>query len=361
MTTVDQLEAFFRARSVLVVGGEGFLAQNAIRRLVGLGARVTSLVREQRRPLLAGVQRLIVGDMREAAVAQDAIRDQEVVLNFAGVTSAVTSNRMPSVSLLEECLPHLSLLGACAEQASKPLIVFPSSRLVYGKPQYLPVDEGHQTHPTTVYGIHKLTVEHYLRVYRATAGLPFLILRISNPYGPHQLQQRGYGILNAFVQQALAGEPIRLFGDGSQRRDFIFVDDLVEIMLHAIATPACHNEIYNVGGAEPVRLADAAGIIADEVAGTSIVHEAWPAEHLKVETGDYVGKLGKLSTMLPHLPFTPLREGVAATVKAYRNAGPPAPEHRTARAGAKGKTERGEFVDGDVDDDQPLSPAAAIF
>lgn len=332
MSPVNQLTAYYRERPVLVVGGEGFLAQNAIRRLLALGAQVTILVREQRRPLLPGVHRLIVGDMREIGVAREAISGQEIVLNFAGVTSAVTSNRMPSVSLLEECLPHLSLLGACSEQATKPLIVFPSSRLVYGKPRYLPVDEQHPTHPTTVYGIHKLTVEHYLRVYHLTTGLPYLIFRISNPYGPHQLQRRGYGILNAFVQQALAGEPIRLFGDGDQRRDFIFVDDLMAIMLHLIATPACYNDAYNVGGLNPVRLVDAARMIAEEVPETSIVHEPWPAEYLKVETGDYAGSLAKLTAILPTPPFTPLQQGLVATVRAYRDTATAAPAPSGRRA-----------------------------
>jgi nucleoside-diphosphate-sugar epimerase len=257
--------------------------------------------------------------MREPAVARDVIRGQEVVLNFAGVSGAVTSNQMPSVSLLEECLPHLSLLGACAGHSTPPLVVFPSSRLVYGKPRYLPVDELHPTDPLNVYGIHKLAVEHYLRVFHQTAGLPYIIFRISNPYGPHQLASRGYGILNTFVQRALANQPIRLFGDGSQKRDFIYVGDLMRILLGAIATPACHNQIFNVGGLEPIALGDAARAIAAEVGDVAVLNEPWPAEHLKIETGDYVGSIDKLIAHMAVSPFTSLRAGIAATVAAYRS------------------------------------------
>lgn len=336
MTDAVDPVAWFRGRGVLVVGGEGFLAQNAIRRLVALGAHVTILVREQRHAAHPLARALIVGDMREVAVARQAIAGQDVVLNFAGVTSAVTSNRMPSVSLLEECLPHLSLLGACAERAVPPLVVFPSSRLVYGRPRYLPVDEAHPTDPITVYGIHKLTVEHYLRVYQRTAGVPFLVFRISNPYGPYQVARRGYGILNTFVQQALAAQPLRLFGDGSQRRDFIHVDDLVRVMLQAIATPACRNQIFNVGGPEAVPLVEAARLIAAACGGVPVLHEPWPAEHLKVETGDYLGAVDRIAALVPPLRFTPLREGIESTVAWYRAGAdaPPAPARPPAPAGS---------------------------
>lgn len=309
----------FAGTPVLIVGGEGFLARNAIVALAALNADITVLVREQRHSLPTNVGQLIVGDMREIAVAREAIAGQQIVLNFAGVTSAVGSNRMPSVSLLEECLPHLSLIGACVEQTKSPLIVFPSSRLVYGKPVELPVNERHPTKPTTVYGIHKLTVENYLRVHHETTGLPYIVFRISNPYGPHQLTWRGYGILNTFVRQALSGAPIRLFGDGSQVRDFIFVEDLIKIMLGAIANPACHNDVYNVGGPEPVRLVDAAQTIATEAGGTPVVFDPWSAEHLKVETGDYFGDTTKLASLLPEFGYTPLRTGIATTVAAYRD------------------------------------------
>jgi nucleoside-diphosphate-sugar epimerase len=315
---VSQVQAYFAGRKVLVVGGEGFLAQNAIHRLVALKAEVTMLVREQRRAPPPGVSRLVVGDVREAEVSAAVVAGQQVVLNFAGVTSAVTSNRMPSVSLLIECLPHLTLLDACAAQASPPLVVFPSSRLVYGKPQQLPVDEQHPTQPLTVYGIHKLAVEHYLRVYQRMHGVPYLVLRISNPYGPHQNLRRGYGILNTFIQRALAGQPITLYGDGQQLRDFIHVDDLVSVTLRAIATPACHNDTYNVGGPEAVALADVAHLIAQQAGGTPVLHQPWPEEHLKVETGDYVGNIAKLASRLPGLSFMPLAQGLASAVAAYQ-------------------------------------------
>lgn len=309
----------FEDRRVLVIGGDGFLGRNMIRRLVALGAAVTVLVRKRRHPDQGGVRRTLVGDMKDPIFARDAVQGHDLVLNFAGVTSAVSSNRSPSLSLMEECFPHLNMLAACAELAAPPLIVFPSSRMVYGRPDSLPVDERHPTRPTNVYGIHKLTVENYLRVYHETAGVPYLIFRISNPYGPLQPRHQSYGILNTFIQRALAGETIRLFGSGEQRRDFIYIDDLMDTVLRAVLTPSCHNDAYNLGGPEGISLREAAETVAGCVAGTRIVFEPWPEDYLKVETGDYVASFERLARHVPLPRFTPFREGIATTVRAYRD------------------------------------------
>lgn len=308
----------FAGRRVLVIGGDGFIGRNAIRTLVALGAEVTSLVRKRRQAAEPGLAAVLEGDMKEHEVARAAARGQEVVLDLVGVTSAISSNRWPNISLMEECFPHLNLLAACMEQKQPPLIVFPSSRMVYGRPHYLPVDEDHPTVPTNVYGIHKLTVEHYLRVYHQMAGIPYLVFRISNPYGPLQPDNRSYGILNIFIQRALAGQPIRLFGEGDQCRDFIFIDDLVDIMLRSILTPASHNAIYNLSGPAGISLLEAAQAVAACVEGSSIVFEPWPDEYLKVETGDYVASLGRLAQHVQLPDFKPFRAGIAETVQAYR-------------------------------------------
>jgi nucleoside-diphosphate-sugar epimerase len=247
------------------------------------------------------------------------VQGQEVVLDFAGVTSAVNSNRDPCLSLIEECSPHLKLLAAAAKMASPPLIVFPSSRLVYGKPLYLPVDEAHPTAPTNIYGVHKLAVEHYLAIYQRTRGVPYLIFRVSNPYGPRQpTRYKGYGILNYFLQLAALGEPICIFGDGSQMRDFMHVTDLMAIMLQAIATPACYNHIFNVGGPEATPLRAAAECIARAAGGTPIWFDPWPAEQLAVETGDYFGCCDKIARYLDLIEPIPSERGLRHALRSYR-------------------------------------------
>jgi len=310
---------FFCHRRVLVAGADGFLGQNAVKALVALSADITVLVRDSTRAREQAAGKILVGDLKDLAVAEQAVDDQEVVLDFVGVTSAVYSNQNPILSLREECFPHLNLLTACAKIPSPPLIIFPSSRLVYGKPLYLPVDEDHPTKPTNIYGAHKVTVEHYLRIYEQTNGIPYLIFRISNPYGPYQApKNKGYGIINYFIQLALRGKPIRIFGDGSQIRDFIYVDDLIDALFCASATPACHNQTFNLGGQSPISLRVAAEAIACAAGGTAVIFEPWPPDYQAVETGDYVSALDKLRRFLDLPSPTSFEDGLAYSIGAYR-------------------------------------------
>jgi len=319
MITNPATKNFYCDRRVLVAGGDGFLGQNAVKALSALSADVTVLVRSGPNAQPRDVGRVLFGDLKDFAVAQAAVGGQDIVLNFVGVTSAVHSNRDPRLSLREECFPHLNLLTACAEIASPPLIVFPSSRLVYGVPLYLPVDEVHPTRPTNIYGAHKITVEHYLRIYQQTKGIPYLIFRISNPYGPYQAaKNKGYGIINYFLQLAVRGEPIRIFGDGSQIRDFIFVEDLIDILLSAIVTPDCHNQIFNIGGREPISLRAAAESIALAAGGTPVILEPWPKDYQAVETGDYLSCVDKLGRFLDLAHLTSFEDGLARSIEAYR-------------------------------------------
>ncbi len=311
---------FFCDRRVLIAGGDGFLGQNAAKALAGLSADITVLVRDEAKAARHWPGKILAGDLKDLSVAQRAVNGQDIVLDFVGVTSAVKSNQYPILSLQEECFPHLNLLTACAALPSPPLIVFPSSRLVYGKPLYLPVDEDHPTRPTNIYGVHKITVEHYLRIYEHSNGVPYLIFRISNPYGPYYApKNKGYGILNYFMQLALSGEPIRIFGDGSQIRDFIFVADLIDTLLCAIATPACYNQTFNLGGQNPISLRAAAEAIARAAGGTPVICERWPQDYQSVETGDYVSSTGKLRRVLDLPSPTSFEDGLARSIAAYRN------------------------------------------
>jgi nucleoside-diphosphate-sugar epimerase len=315
------VDAHFRGRRVLIAGADGFLGRTAAFRLAAAGADLTLLTRGPGAP--GGPPgRRIVGDLADPQVARDAVDGQSVVFDFIGATSAVRSNRDPTLSLMQECLPHINLLSSCAERDEQPLVVLPSSRLVYGRPHYLPVDERHPTHPLNIYGVHKLTVEGYLSVYHETRGVPYLVFRISNPYGPYQgAANKGYGVINQFIQMAARGETIRLFGDGSQQRDYIYADDLVELILLACAEPACHNQIFNVGGREPVSLREVAELITQAAGGSPLAFTPWPAEDRMVETGSYVGSLEKLSRLIRMPEPTPLAEGVRRSIQAYRAGG----------------------------------------
>ena len=316
------LRDFYGGRPVLVTGANGFLGTNAVYALGALGARVTVLIRHACARAANFTGRVVRGDLRDPAAVRAAIEDQSIVFDFAGVSGAVQSNQDPAGYLDRECGPHLQIIKACAEAERPPVVTFCSTRLVYGRPQTLPVGEEHPLHPESMYAVHKITIEHYLNVFAHTHNLPFCVLRLSNPYGPNQpASTRGYGIINQFLALAAAGKAIRIFGDGRQRRDYIYVDDVITAFLIVAMEPKCHGQFFNVGGRESISIVDAVRGISKLAGGTPIEFEPWPQEYRSVETGDYVSDLSKIDSFVDLPPQTPFEVGFRESLAHYRGAG----------------------------------------
>ena len=312
--SVDLARAY-AGRRVLVAGADGFLGVNAALTLGAAGAEVTVLSRRDRPR--ARDARHTRADLADAAAVAAAVEGQDYVFDLAGAAGATGSNADPAGNIEAECRPHLNLFVAAARAASRPVVAFCSTRLVYGRPDRLPVGEDHPTRPASFYAVHKLTLEHYLQVLATTAGLRSVVLRLSNPYGPHWPEQRkGYGLINQFIARALAGEPIPLFGDGAQRRDYIHVDDFTTALIAVAAMPACHGQTFNVGGTEPISIRQAVEAIAAQVPGTVIDFRPWPADYLAVETGDYQTDLTKLHRHVRLPPQVSFAEGLRRTLAA---------------------------------------------
>jgi len=303
---------------VLVAGGNGFLGRNCVHELLRLGAEVAVIARKS--CPVAGTQSFC-GDLRDAAFVRQAIRGRAIVFDFAGSGGALQSNRNPLVSLDAELRAQLTLLHSCSRERSNPLVMFCSSRLVYGRPHSLPVDESHPLSPQSIYAAHKIAVESYLNALAESNGLRHCTIRLSNPYGPFQpAGARGYGIINQFLSAAAVAQPIRIFGDGQQRRDYIYVNDVITAFLLCAAEPSCERQVFNLGGINSITLRDAAQMICELAGGTPLTHQPWPSEHIAIETGDYVSDLRKLHTFVALPPQVPLREGFSRTLAFYRDA-----------------------------------------
>lgn len=316
---------FYRGKKVLVTGGLGFIGLNISQRLLKLGASVTVLdnfMPPDVSPSLAEFLthiRVAIADIRDEDKVERVVRGQEVIFNLAGKSGAAGSNKTPLNDLDINCRGHLTLLEACRTFNSAVTIVFPSSRLVYGKPLYLPVDEKHQLEPESIYAAHKLAVENYHFIYGRLYGLKSTVLRISNPYGPFQAGEgRTYGIANSFIQAAVSGRPITLFGDGSQRRDYLYIDDLVEALLRAAAVEESRGKIYNIGDGKGTSLLELAELAMVAAGKGEIVRVPWPEEYRAIETGDYLSDITLARQELGWSPVTDIREGIARTVAFYR-------------------------------------------
>jgi UDP-glucose 4-epimerase len=322
---VNDFSKFYSGKSVLVTGGLGFIGLNISQRLLELGANVTVLdnfmpteISKQLSEFLTRIK-VAIADIRDEEKVERVVRDQEVIFNLAGKSGAADSNKTPLNDLDINCRGQLNVLEACRVFNPGAAIVFPSSRLVYGKPLYLPVDEKHPLAPESIYAAHKLAVESYHFIYGRLYGLKATVLRISNPYGPFQAGEgRAYGIANSFIQAAVSGRPITLFGDGSQRRDYLYIDDLVEALLRAAYVPESRGRIYNIGDGQGTSLLELAEMAVLEAGRGDIVRVPWPEEFRAIETGDYLSDISLARSELGWSPSTDIREGIERTVVSYR-------------------------------------------
>ena len=248
--------AFYQGRRVMITGGLGFIGSNLARHLVDLGADVLlvdSLIPDYGGNLfnIDGLEsrlRVNVADVRQATTMNYLVKDREVIFNLAGQVSHIDSMMDPGTDLDINCRSQLTLLEACRRHNPAAKVVYASTRQIYGKPERLPVDETHLVRPTDVNGINKAAGEQYHLVYNNVFGVRACSLRLTNVYGPRQLiRHNRQGFIGWFIRLALESGEIQVFGDGSQLRDFVHVDDAADAFLRAGATDAVNGEALNVG------------------------------------------------------------------------------------------------------------------
>ncbi len=305
----------------LVLGGTGFLGNAIARRLIDFKAQVTLTtthlitakhLTEWR--ACACVERV---DLRDRARLAELIRDQDFLFNFAGLSGAVASNQQPLDDLDVNGGGVLTVVDVCRELNPHVRVIFPGTRLQYGVPQYLPVDEQHPMQPVAIYGVHKLLGEMYHLLYHRNYGLRATVLRISNPYGfsLHQPESDGYNIASRFIRAALEDRPLHVFGTGQQLRDYIYIDDVVEAVLRTAVCEGTIGQAYNLGLGIPVRLIDLAETIVQTVGKGRIEHVDWPPNFSLVETGDFSCKVDKLAQALQWRPQIQILEGIRRSLK----------------------------------------------
>jgi nucleoside-diphosphate-sugar epimerase len=211
------------------------------------------------------------------------------------------------------------VLEACRRENPRAKLLFASSRFVYGRIEYNPVDEKHPFNCLSIYGIHKLAGEKYYRFYHEAYGLNTVSVRIANPYGPRQqMKHSKYGIVNWFIRLALDNQPLTVFGDGLQHRDYIYNEDLAEGCLALMLSPGTEGGVYNLGTGTAVPFIEMARLVAAAVPGTELRQVAWPQDRYFVETGDYLSDITRITAATGWRPKTTPKDGVERTVAYYR-------------------------------------------
>ena len=310
---------------VLVIGGLGFIGVNLTERLVADGRAVTVVTpsRAKHADRAAAFEargvRIVEGDLRDAAAMAGAVAGQAIVFNLAGESGAVRSMEDPWTDLDVNCRGNLVLLEALRAGNPEAKLVFVGSRLEYGRQAIQPVGEEQAPDPLCLHAIHKLTVEKYLKLYGSLFGLRYTIARVTNPYGPGQPTGRtAYGVVNWLIHLALAGGTLSIYGDGTQRRDYIHVDDLVSALVRLASSAASDGRVFNVGSGEGTRMIDMAGAIIDLAGGGRLEHVAWPALAEQIETGDFVADISRIRADIGWTPGVALRDGLQKTIAHYR-------------------------------------------
>lgn len=317
----------FAGRRVLITGGLGFIGSNLAHRLVELGASVLlidSLIPDYGGNLF-NVQdirdrvEINIADVRDVHSMRYLVQGQQFLFNLAGQVSHMDSMTDPFADLDINVRAQLSIAESCRHYNPEIRIVHAATRQQYGRPYRLPVDESHLIQPTDVNGIHKATGEMYYMVYQQVYGLRATSLRLTNTYGPRQLiRHNRQGFIGWFIRQALLGEEIQLFGDGSQVRDMCYVDDAVEAMLLAAADESAVGQIYNVGGPRPVSLREIVETLIDVAGQGSYRLVPFPPERKNIDIGDFYTDYGKIKAALGWEPQVDLREGLERAIAYYR-------------------------------------------
>ena len=319
--------SFYRRRRVMITGGLGFIGSNLARALVDLGAEVLimdSLIPDSGANFfnidgIADRVTVNVADVRQQSTLNRLVRNREVIFNLAGQVSHIDSMRDPYTDLEINCRSQLCLLEACRNFSPAVKVVFAGTRQVYGKPDSLPVTEDHLVRPTDVNGINKAAGENYHLVYNNVFGIKACSLRLTNVYGPRQLiRHNRQGFIGWFIRLALEDQEIQVYGDGSQVRDFVFVDDAADAFLRAGASDVCNGEVFNIGGLEPTAHRELVALLVDVAGSGTVRYVPWPPDKKVIDIGSFYADSGKFCAAVGWEPRVRLRDGLTRTLGYYR-------------------------------------------
>ena len=321
------IKNYYKANKILITGGLGFIGSNLARALVTQGAEVTivdSLIPQYGGNVfnIEDIRNKVtvnVCDVRNPVAMAHLLKDKDFLFNLAGQTSHMDSMTDPQTDLDINASAQLSILEACRKVNPEIKIVFASTRQLYGKPDYLPVDEKHPIRPVDVNGINKLAGEWYHLLYNNVYGIRACALRLTNTYGPGmRVKDARQTFLGIWVRLLIEGKPIQVFGDGLQLRDFNYVDDCVEALLLTGANDAANGKVFNLGSTEVIGLKALAELMVNLGYGGDFELIAFPPERKAIDIGDYYSDFSLISKELGWQPKISLKEGLIRSIEYYQ-------------------------------------------
>jgi UDP-glucose 4-epimerase len=321
------IDKTYKGRKVLITGGAGFIGSNLAARLVSYGAQVTLVdnFADECGGNLFNVEwlgdriRLNISDLRDESSLRYLLEGKDFIFNLAGKTSHLDSMDNPYRDIETNCLASLAILEACRKINPSVKIVYASTRQIYGKPDFLPVDEKHLLRPVDVNGINKMAGEWYHILYNNVHGIRACALRLTNTYGPRmRVKDARQTFLGVWLRLVIQEKTFEVWG-GEQLRDFTYVDDAVDAFIMAAACDESNGQIYNLGGESVVSLKELAeNLIAANGGGRFVIRD-FPSDRKAIDIGDYYANFESIRKALGWYPRINLIEGITKSLSYYRN------------------------------------------
>jgi UDP-glucose 4-epimerase len=319
------LEAAFSGARVVITGGLGFIGSSLALRLAELGADlllIDNLFSEYGGNVfnVAPIRDRVaveIADIRDVRAMRTLLGGCQYLFNLAAQTSHMESMADPETDLAINCRAQLTLLEACREVCPDAHIVYASTRQIYGRPRYLPVDEQHPLRPVDVNGVNKMAGEAYHILFHDLYGVHAAALRLTNTYGPRmRIRDARQTFVGVWLRAVLEGRPFEVW-DGAQLRDLTYVDDVAEAFLLAAVLPAAKGRVFNIGG-ERLRLRELAEALVAVNGGGSFALCDFPAERKRIDIGDYCADDSAFRAALGWEPRTKLQTGLRRSLDYFR-------------------------------------------
>ncbi len=295
---------------VAVLGASGFLGKNLAQSLILDGHEVTSFVREKTSTPGVDLGRQVAFDFSSLHEISETLNSFDSVVHLVSSTNPARSSHGPRVDAQENLLSSLDLMEILKDNPSVRLVFVSSGGAVYGVPEVVPISESHSTNPVSFYGVSKLAIEKYLHVYSNSNKLNYVVLRLSNPFGPGQVNTKGQGLVPTIIESALLGRKLSVWGDGTNVRDYIYVDDAVDALKRAILHEG-QGALFNIGSGQGASILQIVAQV-EEITGKSVTLAFQPARAFDSPVNVLDVSLAK--DVLSWTPATGLREGLEKTV-----------------------------------------------
>lgn len=317
----------FKNKEVLITGGVGFIGSNLAIKLVKAGAKVTILdaMIEGHGGNLFNIEpikeevHINFSDVRNKNIINYTVRDKEYIFHLAGQNDHILSLTNPFPDIDINIKGSAVLLEACKKNNRDAKLVYTGTRGEYGPAAKLPVSEDAPINPKGIYELSNLTAQRLFKIYHDNHGVQSVTLRLTNIYGERaQMKHSRFGVANWFIRQAIDGETIKVFGDGTILRDFLCVDDTVDAIWMCALCDKAYGEVFNVGYDKPSSFLELAKAIIKIAESGQWEFAAFTPERAAQEPGDFFSDIAKIKKIVGWEPKTSLEEGLERTINYYR-------------------------------------------